>query len=104
LHIILKEPPIMIIEYQPGTYCNDINCINLNALTSLGAAEYMVEKYKLCRNCSAWNFYVWLRSKNWTISANLRAEVPPVIMAGKKPGFWNEPETEEASAFRTLFT
>ncbi len=54
----------MMTEYQPGSYCNDVDCANLKALISLGAAEYLIEKSELCRDCGAWNFYVWLRTKN----------------------------------------
>ncbi len=94
----------MITEYQPGSYCNDINCVNLKALVLLGAAEYLTEKNELCRDCSAWNFYLWLKAKHWSITATGRATASPGMAAGQTNAPWADPDTEDSSAYRAFFT
>ncbi len=94
----------MIAEYQPGTYCNDIDCVNLKPLVALDIAEYLAEKNELCRDCGAWAFYKWLKAGNWTISSPRR--IPPVSNVKTVPvrATWSDPDTEESNALRSFFT
>lgn len=94
----------MITEYQPGTYCNDINCANLASLTVPGIAEYLTLKRDICRDCGAWRFYTWLRAGNWTISSPFRLPAASPAVASEARPHWSDPDADEASALRSFFT
>ncbi|MBP7602313.1 MAG: hypothetical protein KBA15_00155 [Spirochaetes bacterium] len=94
----------MITEYQPGTYCSDINCANLKPLVALGISEYLTEKNELCRECGAWAFYKWLRAGNWTISSPHRVPSVSSAKTSSSRPTWSDPDTEESSALRSFFT
>ncbi|MGV7929489.1 MAG: hypothetical protein AB2L13_11390 [Spirochaetota bacterium] len=95
---------MMMTEYQPGSYCNDVDCANLKALISLGAAEYLIEKSELCRDCGAWNFYVWLRTKNCSITTAGSTATASGSALVHGSSHWADPDTEESSALRARFT
>lgn len=92
----------MIAEYQSGTYCAEVKCSNYTPLVNLRIEEYFQEKNTLCRDCTAWNFYGWLRAKEWQISKPA-LQALPVQLPGFDPAGAMTLSDEEMTAFRSLF-
>ncbi len=89
----------MTIEYQSGTYCNEIRCEHVGVLMSLGGEEYFSEKQRLCGNCTAWNFFTWLKSKNFAITRNITPETPRAGFKDLKAEDYTEEELIRLRSF-----
>jgi hypothetical protein len=54
-------------KYASGTYCTDISCPRHKELESFTGDEYREKKSVFCKDCIAWQFFLWLDSHDYRI-------------------------------------
>lgn len=54
-------------EYKSGTFCTDIRCPQHRELEGLEGNAYIERKKVHCKDCYAWQFFVWMKDHKWRI-------------------------------------
>jgi hypothetical protein len=75
----------MIKKYQSGTFCIDIECPKHNDLGPLGGNAYKEKKKIHCKDCTAWNFFLWLEKHDYRIISTLK-EISAKELAARLKG------------------
>jgi hypothetical protein len=58
-------------KYKSGTFCKDIGCPHHKELESLEGEAYLEKKKNHCRECLAWQFFLWLNKHDYRIVMTL---------------------------------
>ncbi len=61
----------MAEKYKSGTFCVDIDCPEHKELESLEGDVYLEKKRSHCKDCSAWQFFLWLDEHGYRIVKTL---------------------------------
>lgn len=75
----------MTEKYSPGTFCIDSHCPKHKDLEQLEGDAYLEEKKKLCRDCVAWKFFLWLGERDFRILRTFD-EIPAKELAARLKG------------------
>ncbi|HEY9160722.1 MAG TPA: hypothetical protein VIS94_06520 [Desulfomonilia bacterium] len=62
----------MTKKYKSGTFCMDIQCPKHKELESLTGYAYREKKKIQCKDCNAWNFFLWLEKHDYRIISTLK--------------------------------
>ncbi len=54
-------------RYASGTYCKDIACPRHKEIESLEGDAYRERKEIFCKDCLAWQFFLWLDRHDYRI-------------------------------------
>ncbi|MDD3719490.1 MAG: hypothetical protein PHP28_12605 [Actinomycetota bacterium] len=57
----------MTEKYKSGTFCVDIQCPRHKDLESLEGDAYLEKKREHCKDCTAWEFFIWLDKRGYRI-------------------------------------
>jgi len=57
----------MTDKYKSGTFCVDIQCPKHKDLESLEGNAYLEKKKTYCKECTAWEFFLWLDKHGYRI-------------------------------------
>jgi hypothetical protein len=57
----------MAEKYKSGTFCVDIQCPKHKDLESLEGDAYLGNKRTHCKECTAWEFFLWLDKHGYRI-------------------------------------
>ncbi|MDD5712463.1 MAG: hypothetical protein PHY31_06880 [Smithellaceae bacterium] len=54
-------------KYESGIFCKDIKCERHGVLEGYTGAAYLKKKAVHCKECSAWQFFTWLKDRDYRI-------------------------------------
>ena len=83
----------MTEKYESGTFCVDIQCPKHRDLESLEGNAYQEKKRTHCKECNAWEFFLWLDKHGYSIVKTLK-EISAKELAARLKGI--DPVTVES--------
>ena len=75
----------MADNYKSGTFCVDIQCPKHKDLESLEGDAYVEKKRTNCKECNAWEFFLWLDNHGYRI-VKIIHEMPDKELAARIKG------------------